>query len=91
MGPILNRIEKEVLGSVTGPNQYRRSSATPPGGGGPGSGQVPILGRVFPAPLGVLPHQVVDAADGWATDGGVVSVMVVHVQPLVEGLGARRL
>ena len=37
--------------------------------------------------LGVLPNQVVDSADGWATDGRVVPVMVVHVEPLVEGTG----
>jgi hypothetical protein len=32
----------------------------------------------------VLPVEVVDAGDGWAADGGVVSVMVVEVQPAVK-------
>jgi len=29
--------------------------------------------------LGVLPHQVVDATDGWTADGRVVPVMVVEM------------
>jgi hypothetical protein len=35
--------------------------------------------------LVVLPSHVVESADGWASDGCVVPVMVVHVEPLVEG------
>jgi hypothetical protein len=37
------------------------------------------------ARLGVVPNHVVDAADGRATNGGVVPVMVVPVQPGVKG------
>ena len=40
--------------------------------------------------LSVLPNQVVDAADGWAADSGVVPMMVVEVQPDVKGPGPRR-
>jgi hypothetical protein len=40
------------------------------------------------AGLDVLPSQVVDTADGRAADGGVVAVMVVHVQPFVECAGS---
>ena len=35
--------------------------------------------------LGVVTRQVVDTADGCAADGGVVSVMVVEVEPVVQG------
>jgi hypothetical protein len=38
------------------------------------------------AGLAVLPNHVV-AADGWAPDGRVVLVMVVHGEPRVEGAG----
>lgn len=38
--------------------------------------------------LGVLSGQVVDEADGWAADGGVVSVMVVGVEPAVKTSGS---
>ncbi len=41
--------------------------------------------------LGVLTSQVVDTADGRASDGRVVPVMVVQVEPLVEGSGPSRL
>src|SRR5215204_5743393 len=41
-------------------------------------------------PLGVGPKEVVEAGDGWAADGGVVAVMVVGVEPVVEGGGAGR-
>ena len=34
--------------------------------------------------LGVLSRSVVDAGDWWAVDGGVVAVMVVEVQPIVQ-------
>ena len=40
------------------------------------------------AGLAVVPCQVGDAAGGWAADGGVVSVMVVAVEPAVKGSGA---
>ena len=36
----------------------------------------------------VLPNQVVDSVDGWTTDGGVVPMMVVHVQPGVQSPGS---
>jgi hypothetical protein len=39
--------------------------------------------------LAVLPKHLVDAADRRASDGGVVSVMVVGVQPAVKGTSAR--
>jgi hypothetical protein len=32
--------------------------------------------------------EVVDAAEGWAVDGGVVSVVIVLVYPLVERFGS---
>ena len=35
--------------------------------------------------LAVVPDDVADAVDGWASDGGVVSVMVVDVQPAGKG------
>lgn len=39
--------------------------------------------------LGVLPWEVVDVGDGWvAADCGVVSVMVVGVEPSREALSA---
>ena len=38
--------------------------------------------------LAVLIPEVVDAADGWAVDGGVVSVVIVLVYPLVERFGS---
>jgi len=38
--------------------------------------------------LAVVPCQVGDSAGGWASDGGVVSVMVVAVEPAVKGSGA---
>ena len=41
--------------------------------------------------LGVLPKHLVDAADGRASDGGVVPVMVVGVQPAVKSTGSGRL
>ena len=41
--------------------------------------------------LGVLPNQVLDATDGRATNGGVVSMMVVEMQPAVKGSGSSRL
>jgi Phage integrase, N-terminal SAM-like domain len=36
-------------------------------------------------PLDVVPGEVADTADGWAADGGVVSVMVVRVEPAGKG------
>lgn len=39
-------------------------------------------------PLGVLSNLVGYAADGWAADGGVVSVMVVGVDPVGKCVGA---
>ena len=36
----------------------------------------------------VVAREVVDAGDGWAADGGVVAVMVVHVQPFVQSGGS---
>jgi asparagine synthase (glutamine-hydrolysing) len=41
-----------------------------------------------PDPLVVVPGQVADTADGRAADGGVVSVMVVAVEPGGQRLGA---
>ena len=41
--------------------------------------------------LAVLPHQVVDTTGGCATNGGVVSVMVVEMQPGVKSPGPGRL
>ena len=41
-----------------------------------------------PARLAVLSCLVVDAGDGWAADGGVVSVMVVAVEEAVKASGA---
>ena len=41
--------------------------------------------------LAVLPNHVVESTDRWATDGSVVSMMVVHVEPSVQGSGSRRL
>ena len=38
--------------------------------------------------LAVVPGDVADAADGWAGDGGVVSVMVVEVEPAGKAAGA---
>lgn len=38
--------------------------------------------------LGVVARLVVDAAGGWAADGGVVPVMVVAVEPGVKGAGS---
>ena len=38
--------------------------------------------------LGVLPNQVVDTTDGWSSDGRVVPMMVVHVEPGVQGSGS---
>lgn len=32
--------------------------------------------------LGVMSRQVVEPADGWASDGGVVPVMIVEVDPV---------
>jgi integrase len=40
--------------------------------------------RELATALGVLPHQVVDSAEGRPFDGCVVSVMVVHVEPSVQ-------
>jgi hypothetical protein len=31
-------------------------------------------------------RDVVDAGDGWAAEGTVVSVMVVEVEPVVQGV-----
>jgi hypothetical protein len=41
--------------------------------------------------LGVLPHQVVETADGRSANGGEVPMMVVDVQPSVKGPGSGRL
>ena len=41
--------------------------------------------------LVVLPNQVVDTTDGWSSDGRVVPMMVVHVEPGVQRLGPGRL
>lgn len=38
--------------------------------------------------LGVMNRQVVYAADGWAAYGGVVSVMVLGVDPVGKGVDA---
>ena len=38
--------------------------------------------------LGVLIPEVVDAAGGWAVDGGVISVVIVFVEPPGEGFGS---
>jgi hypothetical protein len=38
--------------------------------------------------LGVVPDEVADAADGWAVDGGVVSVMVIGVKPACKSAGS---
>ena len=43
--------------------------------------------RIGHGSLAVLPNQVVDTTDGRATNGGVVSMMVVEVQPSVKGPG----
>ena len=37
--------------------------------------------------LGVLPNQVVDTTGGWSSDGRVVPMMVVHVEPGVQSPG----
>jgi hypothetical protein len=58
-----------------------------PGGGGATSGS--IIVDVGARDLGVLPWQVVEAADGWlAADGGVGAVMVVGMEPLFKRGGA---
>ena len=44
--------------------------------------------KTYVSSLAVLIGEVVDAADGWAVDGGVVSVMIVLVDPVVEGVGS---
>ncbi len=40
------------------------------------------------AELGIVPNEVGDSAGGWAADGGVVSVMVVAMEPAVKGASA---
>ena len=52
-----------------------------------GVGLVARLGN-GEAGLVVLTRRVVDTADGWAADGGVASVMVVGVEPVVQRCGA---
>ena len=36
-----------------------------------------------------LSRRVVDSPDGWTTDGRVLPMMVVHVEPAVQGTGPR--
>jgi hypothetical protein len=50
-----------------------------------------ITNQALVRALGVLLHQVVDADDGWAANGGVVSVMVVEVEPGVKSPHSRGL
>ena len=56
-------------------------------GAHPGEKAVVVDG-VDPGDLAVLPSEVGDSADGWATDGGVVAMMVVAVKEPVKGPGS---
>jgi integrase len=57
---------------------------------GSGATWAAIAGATLPElmhRLGVLPDHVVESADGWAPDGRVVPMMVVHVKPGVQRSG----
>ena len=43
------------------------------------------IAETWSSHLAVVPCQVGDAVGGWSADGGVVSVMVVAVEPAVKG------